>query len=102
MIRYAKILSVMLGQEPFRIQRGHKAAACRRNGLAVNAVLHVTAGENAMYGGLGCARNDLQVTELIIIPSGNPGKLSTSVVVVNLPPGRIPSITSGATFALAR
>ena len=35
------------------------------------------------------------------IPSGNPGKFSTSVVIVSCPPGCIPSITSGASSARA-
>ena len=36
-----------------------------------------------------------------VIPSAYPGKLSISVVVVNCPPGCIPSITTGLRFARA-
>ena len=34
------------------------------------------------------------------IPSGNPGKSSTSVVIINCPPGELPAITNVFKFAL--
>lgn len=53
-----------------------------------------------------CARN-LSIISGPVTPSGNPGKFSTSVVVVNCPPGAkpfasIPSYSTGLRLARAR
>ena len=59
-------------EEFLHFQRGHAARACCRNGLAVAAVLHVAAGENARHhctiargehvvGGAGCTAFAIEV-----------------------------------------
>ncbi|MNJ37870.1 hypothetical protein D3C77_327060 [compost metagenome] len=78
-----------------------RPSTCNLKGRLLASMLFTQPVRNSAPKRSACLRM-LSINSGPIIPSGKPGKFSTSVVVVNCPPGCGPSITSGFKLARAR